>query len=148
MNPTVRRTVRMGISVWGARELRVRGRHSGLVRSTVVNVLDLDGARYLVAPRGTTEWVRNVRTAGRAELRVGRRIEAVEPVEVVDADRQVAVLRAYLRRWRFEVGQFFDGIGPDSTDAELAAIAVDHPVFVLTAPPTGRRPEPGPRSGR
>ncbi len=64
MNWTIRQLVRMGISVWGARDLRLRGRKSGEIRSTVVNVLDLDGERFLVAPRGTTEWVKNLRAAG------------------------------------------------------------------------------------
>jgi len=41
------------------------------------------------------------------------------------------VLRTYLRRWKFEVGMFFQGVGPDSTDAEFEAIAARHPVFVL-----------------
>ena len=43
----------------------------------------------------------------------------------------VPILRAYLRRWKFEVGMFFDGVTPDSTDAEWAAVAANHPVFEL-----------------
>jgi len=148
MNPSVRRLVRVGIGVWGARELQVRGRRSGKVRSTVVNVLELDGARYLVAPRGNTEWVRNVRAAGTAQLRVGRRVEGVALAEVHDPARQVAVLRAYLRRWRFEVGQFFEGVGPDGSDDELSAVAGKHPVFELSPAPIGPRPGPAPRNGR
>src|SRR5262245_60151175 len=77
-NPTVRWLTRRGISLAGSRELRVVGRSSGELRTTVVNVLDLDGRRYLVAPRGTTQWVRNLRVAGGGELRVGRRYERFE----------------------------------------------------------------------
>ena len=55
--------------------------------------------------------------------------------ELADADK-IDVLRAYLRRWKAEVGVFFDGVGPDSTDEELAAIAPRHPVFLLD-PVTG-----------
>ncbi|HMK12326.1 MAG TPA: nitroreductase/quinone reductase family protein, partial [Acidimicrobiales bacterium] len=101
LNRAVRRLVRMGISVWGARDLRLRGRTSGQVRSNVVNLLDLDGQQFLVAPRGTTEWVKNLRAAGGGELRVGRRVEVFEADELPDSEK-VAVLRAYLKRWKWE----------------------------------------------
>lgn len=127
-NRAVRGLTRLGLSVWGSRELRVRGRRSGQVRTTVVNLLEHDGARYLVAPRGTTEWVRNLRAAGTAELRVGRRVETFTAEELADADKP-DVLRTYLRRWKWEVGQFFEGVGADASDAELLAIAPGYPVF-------------------
>jgi len=130
MNPFVRWCVRRGISVAGARELQIVGRKSGQVRSNVVNLLDLDGTRYLVAPRGTTEWVRNLRAAGKGELRLGRRVEGFRADELADADK-LPVLRAYLRRWGWEVGQFFEGVDKDSTDEELAAIAPGFPVFAV-----------------
>jgi deazaflavin-dependent oxidoreductase (nitroreductase family) len=130
MNWTVRHLVRMGISVWGARDLRLRGRKSGEIRSNVVNVLDLDGERFLVAPRGTTEWVKNLRAAGEGELRVGRRVEAFTAAELTDAEK-LPVLRAYLKRWKWEVGQFFQGVGPDAPDADLIAIAPGYPIFRL-----------------
>jgi hypothetical protein len=96
-------------------------------------VLELDGRRYLVSARGEGEWVRNVRAAdGALDLLLGRRREPVRAAELADADK-VPVLRAYLRRWKAEVGAFFDGIDADSTDAEIAAIAHRHPVFVLSA---------------
>ena len=131
MNWTVRHLVRMGISVWGARDLRLRGRKSGEIRSNVVNVLDLDGERFLVAPRGTTEWVKNLRAAGEGELRVGRRVEPFAAAELTDAEK-LPVLRAYLKRWKWEVGQFFQGVGPDAPDADLIAIAPGYPIFRLT----------------
>ena len=127
-NPIVSRLTRWGVSVWGSRVLEVRGRVSGEIRSTPVNLLTVGGRRYLVAPRGTTQWVRNVRASGSCDLRVGRRREHVDLVELDDADKP-EILRAYLRRWKWEVGQFFDGVGPDSTDAELLAAAPRHPVF-------------------
>ncbi len=136
MNRAVRRLVRMGISVWGARDLRVKGRKSGEIRSTVVNLLDLDGQQYLVAPRGTTEWVKNLRAAGGGELRVGRRVEGFEAEELADSEK-VAVLRAYLTRWKWEVGQFFQGVGPDAPDAEIAAIAPGYPIFLIKGPSAG-----------
>jgi deazaflavin-dependent oxidoreductase (nitroreductase family) len=122
--------VRRGIGVAGARVLAVRGRSSGQWRTTVVNVLTLDGERYLVAPRGHTQWVRNLRAAGEAELRVGRRVEAVTATEVADADK-APVLAAYLDRWAWEVGRFFDGLSADSPPEALAAAAPSFPVFRL-----------------
>lgn len=127
-NRVVRRLARSGISLVGSRELRVVGRSSGQIRTTVVNLLDHEGARYLVAPRGETQWVRNLRAAGAGELRIGRRVERFTFDEVDDRAKP-DVLRTYLRRWKWEVGHFFQGVGPDASDTELLAIAPDHPVF-------------------
>ncbi len=130
-NRAVRRLTRMGLSVAGSRELRVRGRKSGAWRSNPVNPMTLEGVRYLVSPRGATEWVRNLRVAGTGELRVGRRVETFTAEELPD-EAKVPILREYLRRWGFEVGAFFPGIdAKKSTDAELAAIAGGFPVFVI-----------------
>ena len=97
-----------------------------------VNLLVLGDDRFLVAPRGQTQWVRNLRVAGSGELRVGRHLEAFEATELDDAEK-VTVLREYLRRWKMEVGVFFDGVSADSSDEELAAIAPEHPVFRIAA---------------
>jgi deazaflavin-dependent oxidoreductase (nitroreductase family) len=132
-NSTVAALTRLGVSVWGSRVLRVRGRTSGLWRSNPVNVLTHDDRRYLVAPRGETEWVRNFRAAHEGELVVGRRVEKFSAEELGDDDK-VDVLRAYLRRWKFEVGRFFDGVSADSSDDELRRIAPEHPVFRITTP--------------
>lgn len=133
VNRSVRRLTRIGLSVAGSRELRVRGRSSGEWRSTPVNLLALDGDSYLVAPRGVTHWVRNLRAAGEGELRVGRRSSAFRAQELSD-EVKVPILREYLRRWGFEVGQFFEGLSATSTDLELAAVASGFPVFrVLTS---------------
>jgi deazaflavin-dependent oxidoreductase (nitroreductase family) len=131
-NPAVRGLTRLGISVWGSRELRVRGRRSGEWRRTPVNLLSVDGERYLVAPRGTTQWVRNLRVTGTGELRVGRRVEAFRATEVGD-DVKVPILRAYLKRWGFEVGRFFEGVTAKATDEQLAGIAPGFPVFRVSA---------------
>ncbi|WP_426570925.1 nitroreductase family deazaflavin-dependent oxidoreductase [Aquihabitans sp. McL0605] len=129
-NRIARRLTAMGLSLKGSRELRIVGRKSGEVRTNVVNLLTLDGERYLVAPRGTTEWVRNLRAAGGGELKVGRKVEAFRAEEVADADKP-AILHEYLVRWAFEVGRFFEGIDADSTDEELAAAASGFPAFRL-----------------
>jgi deazaflavin-dependent oxidoreductase (nitroreductase family) len=130
-NRTVAGLTRLGVSVYGSRVLVVRGRSSGLPRSVPVNVLPYDGERYLVAPRGTTQWVRNVRAVGEGELRLGRRTENFSAVEITDDDK-VEILRFYLKRWAWEVGAFFDGVGAKASDEELRRIAPDHPVFRIT----------------
>src|SRR6202521_2998811 len=127
-NPTVALMTRVGISVWGSRILRVRGRKSGEWRSNPVNLLTFEGKQYLVAPRGHTQWVRNLRVTGEGELLVGRRVQRFKGVEVADKEK-VPILRTYLKRWEFEVGQFFGGVKADSPDSELQRIAPDHPVF-------------------
>jgi len=124
---------RAGISVWGSRVLEVRGRKTGEPRRTPVNLLEFGGARYLVAPRGHTQWVRNLRASGEGRLWLGRRSEPFTATEVPDDDKP-PLLRAYLKRWKAEVGVFFGGVGPDSSDQELRRIAPDHPVFKLLAP--------------
>lgn len=122
---------RMGISVWGSRVLEVPGRKTGEPRRTPVNLLTYEGGRYLVAPRGHTQWVRNLRASGGGRLLLGRRSEEFTAAEVPE-DERPPVLRAYLKRWKAETGVFFGGVGPDSSDEELRRIAPDHPVFRLS----------------
>ena len=133
-NESVAALTRLGISIWGSRVLYVRGRKSGEWRSTPVNPLTFEGQRYLVAPRGHTQWVRNVRAAGGGKLRVGRRVEAFTATELAD-EQKPELLRAYLRRWKFEVGMFFEGVGPDAPEAKLLEIAPGYPVFRITTRP-------------
>ena len=127
-NEIVAALTRAGISIWGSRVLGVRGRKSGEMRTTPVNLLTVDGERYLVAPRGVTQWVRNVRVTGEAELRLGRRVEPIRVEELSD-DEKPAILRAYLKRWKFEVGVFFDGVDASASDETLRGIAPGYPVF-------------------
>lgn len=120
--------VRHGIGLFGARVLSVPGRVSGRIQQIPVNLLELDGRRYLVAVRGNTQWVRNVRAGGPVTLSVGRRHEPVALVEM-PAGQTVPVLRRYLARWGWEVGQFVDGLSANSTAEELLAAAPGLPVF-------------------
>jgi deazaflavin-dependent oxidoreductase (nitroreductase family) len=129
-NPAVAALTRLGLSVAGSRVLEVRGRKSGEPRRTPVNLLTIDGTRYLVSPRGHTHWVRNLRARGEGRLLLGRRAEPFAATELSD-DEKPALLREYLRRWKWEVGKFFGGVGPDASDEELRRIAPDHPVFRL-----------------
>jgi deazaflavin-dependent oxidoreductase (nitroreductase family) len=131
-NRLVAALTRLGVSVMGSRVLEIRGRKSGTPRQTPVNLLTVDGARYLVAPRGHTQWVRNLRARGEGRLLLGRRAEPFSATELGD-DEKPALLRAYLKRWKWEVGAFFAGVGPDSSDDELRRIAPDHPIFRIDA---------------
>jgi hypothetical protein len=86
----------------------------------------------LVAPRGQTQWVRNIRVAGGGELRVGRKVQPFTIEELAD-DRKPELLRAYLRRWKMEVGTFFDGVDANASDETLRSIAPGYPVFKVHA---------------
>lgn len=129
-NEIVRRLTELGVSVWGSRVLTVVGRKSGEPRTTPVNLLTVDGVRYLVAPRGETQWVRNLRAAGQGTLRVGRRVETFTFRELAD-DEKPGILRAYLKRWKFEVGVFFDGVDAKASDEKLREIAPGYPIFEI-----------------
>jgi deazaflavin-dependent oxidoreductase (nitroreductase family) len=130
-NRAVEWLTRRGVSVWGSRVLAVRGRRSGAWRTVPVNLLTHEGERYLVAPRGHTQWVRNLRAAdGTGELRLGRRVETFVADELADDDKP-GVLRAYLARWKFEVGAFFEGVDASASDEKLRAIAPGYTVFRL-----------------
>jgi hypothetical protein len=130
-NPMVSGLTRLGVSVMGSRVLEHRGRTSGELRHTPVNLLTYEGQQYLVSPRGQTQWVRNVRHAGgHLVLILGRRRQLYTATEIPVVD-SLPILRSYLKRWKFETGMFFDGVTPDSSDADWAAEAPRHPVFVL-----------------
>ena len=130
-NATVALFTRLGLSVWGSRVLEVAGRTSGLPRRTPVNLLTIDGTQYLVAPRGETQWVRNIRVSGQGTLLLGRRRQQIAVTELSD-EQKPDILRAYLKRWKAEVGVFFDGVSADSPPEELDRIAPRHPVFRIT----------------
>jgi F420H(2)-dependent quinone reductase len=129
-NRAVQGLTRLGVSVWGSRILRVRGRKSGEWHSHPVNLLAYQSRQYLVAPRGHTQWVRNIRVSGEGVLVLGNREQRFKAIEIAD-DEKVPILRDYLRRWKFEVGMFFGGVSAESSDEELRRIAPDHPVFQI-----------------
>jgi deazaflavin-dependent oxidoreductase (nitroreductase family) len=98
--------------------LAVRGRTSGEWRTVPVNVLELDGQRYLVAPRGDTQWVRNLRATGRGELRWRGRVEPFRATEISDNEKP-RLVETYLGRWGYQVKGYFKAL-PNPAD---------HPVF-------------------
>jgi deazaflavin-dependent oxidoreductase (nitroreductase family) len=110
--------------------VQVRGRKSGKLRSNVVTYVEHEGVRYLVAPRGTTDWVRNVRAAdGQASLKHGKahQVKLTEmPVE-----QRTPIIHAYLQKMPEMVQREF-GVSRSSSGDEIGKIAPRHPVFRIT----------------
>jgi hypothetical protein len=115
--------------------LQVPGRTTGRLVSVPVNVLELDGRRWLVAGRGRTHWVRNAEVAGEVVLQKGRRKERCRLRVVADADKP-RILGAYLDRFRTTVQRYFP-VKAGAPAADFAGIAGRYPVFELIDP---RRP--------
>jgi len=129
-NSLIRRLAEAGISIAGTRALVVRGRRTGKPRSVVVNLLTVDGVDYLVAPRGDTEWVRNVRAAGNVQLGPRWHRRTARATEVRDEDKP-ALLHRYLQRWYWQVKGHMAGLTPDSGAEALRTAAPAIPVFSL-----------------
>lgn len=103
-----------------ATTLVVSGRSSGEERSVPVNVLEHDGNRYLLSPRGETDWVKNLRAAGEGELRRKGQSERFSAREV-GVDERPELIDAYRGKWDSQVRRFFEQL-PDPED---------HPTFVI-----------------
>jgi deazaflavin-dependent oxidoreductase (nitroreductase family) len=131
LNNVIGWLARRGISLAGTADLSVRGRKSGQMQRVPVNPFTYKGGQYLISARGHSQWVRNMRVAGGGELRVGRKVRAFTVEEVPDAEK-LPLLRGYLKKWGWEVNQYFQGVTAKSTDAEIEAAAADHPVFRIT----------------
>lgn len=129
-NDLIRRLAEFGISIAGTTALQVRGRSTGALRTVVVNLMTVDGRDYVVAPRGTTQWVRNARAAGVVHTGPRRRRRTVKIVEVAD-EAKPALLKRYLDRWYWEVKGHAGGLTPQSSDTELRAVAPSIPIFEL-----------------
>jgi deazaflavin-dependent oxidoreductase (nitroreductase family) len=111
--------------------LEVRGRRSGRVYSTPVNLLKISGKRYVVAPRGTTQWVRNVRLSGRASIVKGKRREQLLLKEVPVPARP-EILKAYLDQFKTTVQRYFPVPAGAAAD-RFEPLADRYPVFELVA---------------
>ena len=129
-NPFVGVLHKLGLSLQGSQTLSVRGRKSGEMRSNPVNPFELNGHTYLLSPRGTTQWVRNMRVAKEGELHSGRKVRHFTAVEVPDEDK-LPLMRLYMDKWSWEVKGFL-GIDAKASDEEIKRILPDHPAFVLT----------------
>ncbi len=131
-NAVIRWLAESGISIAGTRALRVRGRKTGKARSVVINVLKVDGVDYLVSPRGTTQWVRNVRAAGVVDVGPRWRRRRRRATELPDSAKP-DLLKRYLDKWHWEVKGHIAGLTRESGDDELRAAAPSIPVFALAA---------------
>lgn len=133
INLVVRPLARLGLAGKRTHLLTVPGRNSGRLYSTPVSLAWLDGERYLVAPYGERNWVKNARAAGWVELRRGSRRERLV-VEEATLEEAVPVLRDYYR-WAWVTRQFFE-VTLDSSHDDWLTEAPRHPVFRLGSAPT------------
>jgi deazaflavin-dependent oxidoreductase (nitroreductase family) len=109
--------------------LQVRGRKSGKLFPTPVDLLELQGKRYLVAPRGRTQWVRNAEAAGEITLKKGSTRQQFRLRPIADADKP-QILKAYLDSFKREVQRYFP-VPAGSPVEQFAAVAGDYPAFEL-----------------
>jgi deazaflavin-dependent oxidoreductase (nitroreductase family) len=111
--------------------LEVRGRKSGKIFSTPVDLLEMNGKRYLVAPRGRTQWVRNAEAAGEITLKKGskRQKYGLRPLSDVE---KLPVLKAYLDSFKKEVQRYFPILAGSPPEA-FAEVASSYPAFELLA---------------
>lgn len=110
--------------------LAVRGRKTGKWYTMPVWPLEHDGRRYLVAPRGNTQWARNLRASGEGELREGRRVERFKAVEL-SPEEAVPIVRLYVERYGRRYGGFV------ANEFKQMPEPGDHPVFGLADAPSG-----------
>lgn len=130
-NVAIKAALRAGLAPSRYVLLTVRGRRTGQPRSTPVLLLEWDGRRWLVAPYGEVDWVRNARAAGEVTLTRGRRSETHHITEC-DADESGPVLKAYVRAEPI-TRPYFDARHSDPPE-RFAAEADKHPVFRLEPP--------------
>lgn len=130
-NEVIRRLAEAGVSVAGTSALRVRGRRTGKLRGVVVNVLTVDGRRYLISPRGNTEWVRNARAAGVVQLGPSWRSRDY-PLSRCPTKRNPHCCRSICGGGTGR-SRATSGLTPQSTEGELQRVAPTIPVFELQA---------------
>ena len=122
--------LRAGVKMGTTSLLTVRGRKSGQPHTVVVVLVERDGERWLVAPYGVVQWVRNIRVAGTATLTRGRRPETISVTEL-PAQEAAPILKEYLLHVSGGVRSYFDA----KRDSPLEAFereASHHPVFHMT----------------
>ena len=111
--------------------LQVKGRKSGRIYSTPINLLEMDGNRFLVAPRGRTQWVRNAEAAGEVTLKKGSVRQRFRLRPIPDTDK-LRILKAYLDRFKSEVQRYFP-VAAGSPGESFRELADSYPAFELTA---------------
>src|SRR6266699_6520388 len=109
--------------------LEVRGRKSGRTYSTPIDLLELNGKRYLVAPRGRTQWVRNAEAVGEVTLKKGRTRQRFRLRPVPDGEKP-EILKAYLDRFKLTVQRYFP-VPAGSAPQAFVDVAGQYPAFEL-----------------
>jgi len=133
LNRLVMAYVRLGLPPGKYHLMTVRGRKSGLFHTTPISVMKINGKRWLVAPYGERQWVKNARAAGQVVLRRGRRSEVVAIEEELDSLQSAPVLQRYVTEEPI-TRRFFDAT-PLSPLQDFIAEAPRHPVFRIVDPP-------------
>jgi len=134
-NPIARRVLKAGALMGPNALITVRGRKSGLPRTTPVALVEIDGRRWVIGTFGDTNWVRNLRAAGEATVSVGRRREDVKAAELVGEDRISFfrdVLTPYVKRLRIGT-LLLSVLGARDIVDDPAGAAEKRPVFELRA---------------
>jgi deazaflavin-dependent oxidoreductase (nitroreductase family) len=131
MNSVFGRLASWGLIPGDTALLQVKGRRSGQTRSNAVTWVEHEGQRYLVAPRGNTEWVRNVKAAGGEAILKRRKAERVR-LEEVPVEQRAPVIKSYLKKTALVTKREF-GIDPEAPLEEFEKIAERHPVFRIAS---------------
>lgn len=121
--------ITLGVGLPHSYVLEVRGRKSGRLYSTPVNVLSRDGRRFLVAGRGHTQWVRNAVASGTVSLKKGLRREEFQ-VRAASDEEKPEILKAYLDRFKLTVQRYFP-IAAGSPAESFRPLTARYPVFEL-----------------
>ncbi len=131
LDPALSTLIRLGVMPSRIQLLTVAGRSTGKSHSVPVTPVDLGGRTYLVSPRGELEWVRNIRVAGKGELRNGRRMRPISVTELPPYER-AAVLKQYFRENKVAIGRYFTIKSADASLSDFADEADRHPVFAVS----------------
>jgi deazaflavin-dependent oxidoreductase (nitroreductase family) len=130
MNSIIGRLASIGLVPMSTVMLQVTGRRSGQTRSTPVSWIEHEGHRYLVAPRGNTEWVRNVKAAGGEATLKHRKTERIR-LEEIPVDHRAPIIKSYLKKTAMVTKREF-GLDPNAPIEQFEKIAPRHPVFRIT----------------
>ncbi len=121
--------VKLGLGLRHNYLVQVPGRKTGRVYSTPVDLLEFEGRRFLVAPRGRTQWVRNAEAAGELVLKRGTERQTFR-IRIVPDEKKPEILKAYLDRFKFTVQRYFP-VRAGSEPRDFANMAERYPVFEL-----------------
>jgi deazaflavin-dependent oxidoreductase (nitroreductase family) len=131
MNSLLGLVIKAGLSPQGGQLLTVRGRKSGKDMTTPVNPMAFQSAEYLVAPRGDTHWTKNLRAAGRAQLRLGRKKRQITVAHELENSEKPPVLLAYLDRWGKITKTQFGITWPNPSEEDVARVCARTPMFSI-----------------